>query len=174
MNDPSVEMRSLGTDQQYHEQHLTAVQNDPTATEETGEKKCVALLSALEQTLLQLVIEWVIVVVVVVVVVVGLARGHVEGPWGPWRVCGGFIGPVGVWGPGSMLLHPWVECSVLHGSMNKSDMAGFHRFSVLLSFLSEVRHVETRPLRRMWSAIAVFVTSIWISYIFLIRGEELM
>ena len=34
----------------------------PTATEETGEKKCVALRSALEQALLQLVIEWVIVV----------------------------------------------------------------------------------------------------------------
>ena len=36
----------------------TAVQMDPTATVETGEKKCVALRSALEQALLQFVIEW--------------------------------------------------------------------------------------------------------------------
>jgi len=60
--DPSVEMRSPGTVHVYHERHLTAVQNDPTNTEETGEKKCAALRSALEQALLSLVIECVIVI----------------------------------------------------------------------------------------------------------------
>ena len=40
---------------------MKTVQNDPTYTEETGEKKCVALRSALRASFAQTVIEWVIV-----------------------------------------------------------------------------------------------------------------
>ena len=48
-NDPSVEMRSLNLQLQSkldHGRHKKTVQNDPTYTEETGEKKCAALRSA--------------------------------------------------------------------------------------------------------------------------------